>query len=165
MWAILKFDRKNFELLKNDFQEKLGDDVKFYSPKLRLKKFLKNRIYFKEINLLGDYLFCFHKDFSKMSVLNSLKYSRGLKYFLTNFLKSQVDINKFILKCKENEDDNGFIKFTFFNYELSKKLELISGPLTNLILNVLEENSQFVKAYIGNYKVVVSKERNLFRPI
>ena len=85
MWAILKFDKKNFHLLKNDLKEKLGDDVQFYSPKLRLKKFFKKKICFKEINLLGDYLFCFHKDFSKRSVLDSLKFSKGLKYFLTDF--------------------------------------------------------------------------------
>ena len=165
MWAILKFDKKNFHLLKNDLKEKLGDDVQFYSPKLRLKKFLKKKICFKEINLLGDYLFCFHKDFSKMSVLDSLKYSKGLKYFLTDFLKSQIDIKKFILRCKENEDENGFIKSTFFNYKLTKKFELISGPLTNLIFNVVEENKKFVESYIGNYKVTVSKEENLFRPV
>ena len=34
MWAILKFDKKNFHLLKNDLKEKLGDDVQFYSLNL-----------------------------------------------------------------------------------------------------------------------------------
>ena len=165
MWAIIKFDKKNFQLLKNDLKEKLGADVQFYSPKLRLKKFLKKRICLKEINLLGDYLFCFHKDFSKRNILNSLKHSRGLKYFLTDFLKSQKDIREFIIRCKENEDENGFIKSTFFNYKLIKNFELISGPLSNLIFNVIEENKQFIKAYIGNYKVTVSKEKNLFRPV
>ena len=94
-----------------------------------------------------------------------MKFSKGLKYFLTDFLKSQIDIKKFILRCKENEDEDGFIKSTFFNYKLSKKFELISGPLTNLIFNVVEENKKFVKSYIGNYKVTVSKEENLFRPV
>ena len=105
MWTVLKIDKKNLSLLKNDFTKKLGKDVKFYIPKLQLKKFLKKKLYIREISLLGDYLLCFHKDFSKRSVLTSLKYCKGLKYFLTDFLNSQNEIEKFIAKCKENEGE------------------------------------------------------------
>ena len=86
MWAVLKIDKKNLELLKNEFKKKLGDDVQFYTPKLQLKKFLNKKIYKKEILLLGDYLLCFHKDFSKKSVLTSLRYCKGLRYFLSESL-------------------------------------------------------------------------------
>ena len=72
MWTVLKYDKKNLALLKKDFNTKLGKDVKFYSPKIQLKRFLKRKIFVKEISLLNDYLLCFHKDFSKRSVLNSL---------------------------------------------------------------------------------------------
>ena len=68
MWTVLKIDKKNLALLKKDLSNKLGKDVKFYIPKLQLKKFLKKKIFIKEISLLGDYLLCFHKDFSKRSV-------------------------------------------------------------------------------------------------
>ena len=63
MWAILKFDKKNLEILKKDFYKKLGNDVKFYNPKLELKKTKKKKTFIKEISLLNDYLLCFHKDF------------------------------------------------------------------------------------------------------
>ena len=89
MWAVLKIDKKNISHLKSDFLKKLGKDVKFYIPKIKLKKFLKKKIYFKESFLLGDYLLCFHKDFSKISVLTSLQYCKGLKYFLAHFINSQ----------------------------------------------------------------------------
>ena len=164
MWTVLKIDKKNLALLKKDFSNKLGKDVKFYIPKLQLKKFLKKKIFIKEISLLGDYLLCFHKDFSKRSVLDSLKYCKGLKYFLTDFLNSQNEIEKFITKCKENENENGFIKSTFFEFKKSKKYEFISGPFTNMIFNILQENKLSIKALIGNYRVTVSKELNLFRP-
>tara|TARA_B100000965_G_scaffold390175_1_gene396717 strand:+ start:450 stop:947 length:498 start_codon:yes stop_codon:yes gene_type:complete len=165
MWTVLKIDKKNLSLLKNEFTKKLGKDVKFYIPKLKLKKFLKKKIHIKEINLLGDYLLCFHKDFSNRSALTSLKYCKGLKYFLTDFLNSQNDIEKFINKCKANEDENGFLKSTFFDYTINKKLEFISGPFTNMIFNILEENKLSIKAIIGNYTVTVSKNNNLFRPV
>ena len=164
MWTVLKINNKNLALLKKDFKNKLGKDVKFYVPKLKLKKFLKKKIFVKEISLLGDYLLCFHKDFSKRSVLDSLKYCTGLKYFLADFLNSQNEIEKFINKCKQNEDENGFIKSTFFEFKKSKKYEFISGPFTNMIFNILQENKLSIKALIGNYRVTVSKELNLFRP-
>ena len=165
MWAVLKIDKKNLAFLKKDFSNKLGKDVKFYIPKLQLKKFLKKKIFIKEISLLGDYLLCFHKDFSKRSVLDSLKYCKGLKYFLTDFLNSQNEIEKFITKCKENENENGFIKSTFFEFKKSKKYEFISGPFTNMIFNILQENKLTIEAIIGNYKATVSKEENLFRSV
>ena len=106
MWAVLKIDKKNISHLKSDFLKKLGKDVKFYIPKIKLKKFLKKKIYFKESFLLGDYLLCFHEDFSKISVLTSLQYCKGLKYFLAHFINSQNEIEDFIKKCKSNEDEN-----------------------------------------------------------
>ena len=164
MWAVLKIDRKNISHLKSDFLKKLGKDVKFYIPKIKLKKFLKKKIYFKESFLLGDYLLCFHKDFSKISVLTSLKYCKGLKYFLTHFINSQNEIEDFITKCKSNEDENGFIKSTFFDFKSSDKYEFISGPFTNMIFNVIQENKLSIRALMGNYTATVSKKENLFRP-
>ena len=39
--------------------------------------------------LLGDYLFCYHKKFENKNVLNSLKFTKGLKYFLNGFELSE----------------------------------------------------------------------------
>lgn len=165
MWAVIKFDRKNLENLKKEFFNKLGKDVKFYLPKLKLNKFLNKKNYTREIFLLDDYLLCFHKDFSKNSILSTLRYSRGLKYFLNDFMSSQTDIEKFVNKCKINEDSKGFLKATFFNFKNKNKYEFISGPFTNLIFMVLKENNLSVDALIGKYKITVSKENNLFRPV
>ena len=30
MWTIIKFDKKNFEILKKEFYSKLGRDIEFY---------------------------------------------------------------------------------------------------------------------------------------
>ena len=113
--------------------------------------------------ILGNYLLCFHEDFNKKSVLTSLKYCKGLKYFLNDIYSSQKEILNFISKCKENEDSDGFIKQTFFDFK-SDKYEFISGPFTNLIFTLLEENKIYIKALIGKYKISVSKNENFFRP-
>lgn len=165
MWIVLKIDKKNLNFLKSEFKTKLGEDIKFYMPKLRLKKFIKKKFFFKESSMLGDYLLCFHKDFSKKSVLSSLKYCRGLKYFLYDFLSSQKEIENFVTKCKKNEDEDGFIKQTFFEFKNKVKYEFISGPFTSLIFSILNENNSNIQAIIGKYKATVSKEGNLFRPV
>ena len=165
MWTILKIDKKNLSLLRDELRKKLGNDVKFYIPKLQLKKFFNKKSYKKEIPLLGDYILCFHKDFSKKTVLTSLKYSRGLRYFLSDFFNSQDEIQTFVDKCKENENEEGFIKPSFFNLKIDKSFEFISGPFTNVIFRVLHENKGSIKALVGNYKFTVSKELNFFRPV
>ena len=109
MWTIIKSDQKNQELLKNDLIKKLGVDCMFYSPKLLVQTFKKQKLINKEVSLLGDYIFCFHKEFQKENITNQLKFSRGLKYFLKGFKKSQNEINEFLKKCKSLEDENGYI--------------------------------------------------------
>ena len=58
MWAILKFKRK-FILLKKDLLNSLGNDVKFYLPKIKLQK-IKNKIQNKG-SLLETIYFVFIK--------------------------------------------------------------------------------------------------------
>ncbi len=165
MWAIIKIEKGKLATIKKEFFSKLGNDVKFYIPKMKLNKFCKTKVLTKESYLLGDYLLCFHKDLSKSSVINYLKYCKGLKYFLKNFQSSQNEIEKFISKCRENEDKDGYIKQTFFNLKINCKFEFISGPFTNLIFSILYENKFYVEALMGKYKLTVSKQKNLFRPV
>ena len=165
MWTVIKIHKKNFFLLKKSLREKLGDDIKFYAPKLKIKKFNKKKTYFKDFYILGDYLFCYHEKFASFGILSSLKYCKGLKYFLNDYAKSQNDIIEFISKCKENEDQKGFINQTFFNFKENSKFEFISGPFSNFIFKVLEENKLFFKVLLGQYKLTVSKKNNFFRPI
>ena len=101
MWTVLKFDKKNLSVLKEDLKSKLGNDFEIYNPKLRIQKYQNRKLISKELNLLGDYLFCFHKKFTYQETINSLKFSRGLKYFLNGFIQSQEEISTFIEKCKK----------------------------------------------------------------
>ena len=41
MLAILKIDKKKFNILKNEFSKKLGKKVIFYQPKLKIEKYKK----------------------------------------------------------------------------------------------------------------------------
>ena len=63
MWAVIKFDKKNFHQLKEYFQKKIGKDCVIYRPKILIQKYKNNKLINKEVDILGDYLFCFHKNF------------------------------------------------------------------------------------------------------
>ena len=100
MWAILKIDKKKFNILKNEFSKKLGKETIFYQPKLKIVKYKKNKPENREIDILGDYVFCFHQSLSCQKIINQLQYCKGLKYFLKGFKQYQADIAEFIKKFK-----------------------------------------------------------------
>ena len=47
MWAVLKINKCNLETLKKELYDKLGCDIKFYTPRLKLRKFLKKKSTYK----------------------------------------------------------------------------------------------------------------------
>ena len=105
MWTIIKFNNKQLSFLKKDLEKKLDPECKFYIPKLLLKKIKKKKIIKKEINLLGNYLFCFSKNFQDKKKLNLINYARGLKLVLSGFEQSQSEIHR-LISLLEEEDKN-----------------------------------------------------------
>ena len=165
MWTIIKFDKKKLEFLKKDFREKLGEDLTIYSPKLTFKKYKNNKLIYKEFNLLGDYLFCFHKSFNNFSTVNKLKFTKGLKYFLTGFVQSQEEIKKFIKKCKESENEEGYLSQNFFELYVNSKYQFSSGPFTEIIFKIVELQKNKINILLGNIKTTIKKNDFLFRPL
>mgnify|MGYP001205570798 CR=1 FL=1 len=165
MWTIIKFEKNKLSLVKNEFINKLGKEVSFYEPKFKITSYTKSKKIIKDISVLGDYLLCFHKDFAKKTAINSLRYCRGLKYFLSNYLNSQHEIEKFINYCKKSEDEKGYLKYTYFDFNNKKGFEFLSGPFRNLVFTTLEQNKSYLSSLIGKYQIIVSKKNNLIRPI
>ena len=68
MWKILKYKSHELNLLKEDLKKKLDGDFQIYIPTIFLKKRNKrNKILERKINIMGDYLFCFHRNFSNQN--------------------------------------------------------------------------------------------------
>ena len=165
MWKVLKFDQKSLGLLNEDLKKKLGQDFKIYIPKLRIQKFKNNRLINKEINLLGDYLFCFHSSFEYERTLNSLRFVRGLKYFIEGLSGSQKDIEKFIKKCKETEGNEGFLTRDFFDLDLNKKYKFSSGPFSEKIFKIINLQRGKIRVLMGNIKTTIKRKDFLFTPV
>ena len=165
MWAVLKFDNKSLGLLREDLSNKLGKDFKIYFPKLRIQRYKNNKLITKEFNLLGDYLFCFHKNLENQKTLNSLKFVRGLKYFLEGFTGSQNDIEKFIEKCKDSENNEGYLSRDFFDLDINKKYRFSSGPFANEIFKIINLQKNRIKILMGNIKTTIKNKEFLFIPV
>ena len=165
MWAIIKFDRKKLEFLKEDFKKKLGEDFTIYNPKLLVQKYKNNKLINKEFDLLGDYLFCFHKNFEKSSTINMLKFSKGLKYFLSGFSQSQQEINNFIKKCKNSENSEGYLSQTFFELYINSKYKFSTGPFAEMIFKIIDLQKNKIQILLGNMKTTIKKNDFLFSPL
>ena len=76
---------------------------------------------------------------------------------MSGFYKSQKEIKEFIKKCKKSENENGFISADFFDIELNKKYKFNSGPLLNLIFQVVEVQKTKFKVLMGDKIATVEK--------
>ncbi len=165
MWSIIKFDKKKFSFLKEDLKKRLGHDIKIYIPKICIENFKKNKLIKKEINLLGDYLFCFHSNFSSDEKINSLKFTRGLKYILNGYKESQWEIEIFVKKCKEFEDDKGYVSSNFVDLVLNRKYKFLSGPFSNKIFEIINLHKNRIGILMGNLKTSINRKEFLISPL
>ena len=162
MWAVIKFNKKQFELLKRDFNKKLGKNFIIYAPKLSVRKYKNNKFINEEFNLLGDYLFCFHEDFKSSEIIKKLQFAKGLKYFLNGFIQSQGEIKKFIDKCKELENKEGYISQNFFELHINSKYKFYSGPFAEMIFKIIDLQKNKINILLGNFKTTIKKNDFLF---
>ena len=161
MWVIAKYDKKRANFFLENLRKKLKEKVIIYNPRIKVEKFYKKKLISKEFNILGDYIFCFNPKFENQQFLNELQFTKGLKYFLKGFYKSQKEIKEFIKKCKKSENKNGFISADFFDIELNKKYKFNSGPLFNLIFQVVEIQKTKFKILMSD-KIATIKKGFLF---
>ncbi len=165
MWAVIKFDRKNLNLMIEDFKKKLGNDFVIYRPKILIQKYKNNKLVNKEFYLLNDYLFCFHKDFEKKSTLERLKFSKGLKYFLDGFFESQKDIKFFIERCKNLEDEKGYVSENLFGLDKNLSYKFSSGPFAEKIFKIINFEKNRINILIGGLKTTINRKEFFFNPV
>ena len=123
-------------------------------------------------SILNKYLICKHNKFKDPKIVNILKNSRGLIYFLSGCEFNQKKLEEFIKFCRLNEDANGFLTQSFFkiikdenifNYLFANFL-LASGfgVVMNFLSLFLKNNDLTVGYFFISYSVVVSLVRIFF---
>lgn len=165
MWIIIKFKQNQFHTLKQEFKKKLEIEPNFFFPKLKFQKIKKNKLISYVSPLLGDYIFCYHPKFSNENILRNVNYLKGVKFLLNGFRNYQKDILNFIKRCGSSEDENGYIKQTFFNFVAIENIKFLSGPFTNVIFKIMKRQKDSMKVSNGNVNISFSIERYLFQAV
>lgn len=160
MWIVAKYNHGQSQMLIESLQKALGEELESYQPKivieLKKKRFLKN--------ILDNYIFFKHNKFKEEKIVNSLKFIKGLNYFLSNSKLEQRQIVNFINKCKFHEK-NKVLGQTFFEELVDYKAKLISGPFKSFIFEIISKNKNYFFTKINNLKISVKKQDNYFLPL
>ena len=168
MWTVAKIKIKNLNTFKKDLSEKIGNDIKFYHPKIEYYKYFGNKVKRFEKLILENYILCYHEKFKKTSFVNELKFLKGLEYFLKGYNQNQNQNNiiKFIEYCKTFENEKGYLTQSFFKSIITKRAKFISGPFTNMIFEIIEKQKNKLKILVGSIVTTISdRGNNLYRPI
>lgn len=165
MWAILKFKKNNLEFLKANLKEKIGNDLKFYLPKISIQKFKKNKLTNKVYYPLGDHIFLFHKNIFLKNTYEKIKFTKGLKYFFYESKNSQSDIKNFVNNCKNLENDLGYIRNSYLNLEKNKKYKFDNGPFTEKIFKIIGVKKNNIDITLGNFKTTLNYNDFNFSPV
>ena len=73
---------------------------------MEINKKILNKSIRKKINLIGNYIFCYNKNFNN-DLINRFSFLKGLKYFFKNCEFYKKDIEYFIENCKGFENKDG----------------------------------------------------------
>ena len=157
MWVVLKYKPKEFEILKDSFFKILGEMPEFYNPKYKYERYINNKLKTFEKSILNNYLICKHNKFKDPKIVNILKNSRGLIYFLSGCEFNQKKLEEFIKFCRLNEDANGFLTQSFFKIIKKTKAKFISGPFTQMIFDIIEDKGGKLKVLLNNVNMTISK--------
>lgn len=165
MWAVVKYDKNRFNIFYQDLKKKAGSDTVIYCPKILIRKYKKNKLITHSINILGDYAFCFNKKLGNEVFLHKLKFCKGLKYILNGFSKFQDDISKFIKKCNDLENKDGYLAQSLCEINFNSTYKFLSGPFINQIFKIINLRDKKIDIKMGNLKTTIKKEDFLYSPI
>jgi len=157
MWAVVKYKTNEFTILKDSFCKILGEMPEFYNPKIKYERYIHNRLRTFEKNILESYLICRHNKFRNHKIINLLKSSRGLSYFLNGFEFNQKELGNFVKFCRSNEDSCGFLGQSFFNIVKKTKAKFISGPFAEMMFDIIEQKGKKLKILLNNMNMTLSK--------
>ena len=166
MWVVAKIKAKEVKIFKKNLIEKLGKDIQFYCPKIEYQQYLKRKIKKLEKLALGNYIFCYHKNFNNSIFLNKFRFIKGLEYFLNGYYQNQNEMVEFINYCKCSENSKGYLTQAFFKTITTKKAKFISGPFANMMFEILKKQKNKLKIIIENVVMTISDNTNyLYRPV
>tara|TARA_Y100000389_G_C17449832_1_gene514007 strand:+ start:1964 stop:2461 length:498 start_codon:yes stop_codon:yes gene_type:complete len=161
-WIVVKYKKNKLSKFKNDLTKKIGNNIKFYFPKIKYEFLKKNKRISKELNLLDDYIFVSHEKFYEIKNLKLIEYCRGLKSILRNFSTSQKNISDFINKCKKHEKD-GSISNLFMEDIKNSEFVFLTGPFYKKIFKIIDRKKNYLEISINNFNLRIRNNNLIFK--
>ena len=125
----------------------------------------KLRSYFKEVCLLDDYIFVYCKSFQNFKIVENLRFVKGLKYILSGCISSQKEILEFIKKCKNSENQSGYLTSNFFDLISDSNYKFKDGPFSNVIFKLIGIKNKKIEILLGNLRTKIDKNKFLINPV
>ncbi|MDC0232276.1 hypothetical protein OAJ72_03220, partial [Pelagibacteraceae bacterium] len=76
--------------------------------------------------------------------------------------QSQNEIKKFIDKCKNSEDKNGYLSQNFFELYVNSNYKFYSGPFAETIFKIVDLQKNKINILLGDIKTTINKNKFLF---
>jgi len=166
MWVAFRYNHQEYDLLKENLKQKIGDGIKFYNPKIKYSKVIKNKQKKCEKHILENYAFCYFEQFKEKNFLSKISNIKGLNYFLHGHIQQQKEIVQFINFCMSNENEDGTLSSSFFSQLESKRAQFISGPFANLFFDIIEKKKNKLKILLGGIVTTIETNSNiLYHPV
>ena len=106
-----------------------------------------------------------YKDFNDQILVQTLKFVKGLEYFLNGYYQNQSEIVKFINKCRNSEDKEGYLSKNFYELFVNCKYKFSSGPFAEMIFKIVGLQKNKIEILLGNLKTTIKREEFLYRPL
>ena len=101
-----------------------------------------------------------------VSILEKIKITLlklGLSEVLKEYFfdaKIKKDIPNFIKLCKTHEDEQGYIKNSFFKNIINQEGKFLNGVFFNKTFNLIEKEKNKIQVIVGNIKISISDKSN-----
>ena len=88
-----------------------------------------------------------------------MNYVKGIQLVLNGYNENQKNLKDFVENCKSNENEDGFLKQSFFNNLMRSKIKFHSGIFSKLIFEVIEDKKRELKVLSNKIKFKISKDQ------
>lgn len=158
MWCIFKIKKNHLNFFREDLTNKFGRELIFYEPKYKKTVLNKNRFIKKIIRLIPNHIFVNFKNLN-LTNIRTLRFIKGSSFFYENSLTNQTLIKKFILKCKNFEDNNGYLTENFFSRLNLIKDKFVSGPFIDFFFKIINQRKENFEILVEDKRVFINKKK------
>ena len=76
-----------------------------------------------------------------------------------------ITIKEFINRCRNSENEEGYLTNKFYNLYKNSKFKFNSGLFSNFVFKIINLQKNKINILLGNLKITTEKEKFIFKSI